>query len=102
MAVAAKSGNLVWSTNPYQSSQECSSCPFVSPTNRDGEKFLCEGCGKLEDADTNASSNLRLRGMVELGIRVAGVPREFTPLELSLALAGEPGNPQPLIERRGA
>ena len=94
IAVAAKSGNLVWSTNPCKSSQECSVCHFVSPANRDCEKFLCESCGTLDDADTNASSNIRLRGMVELGIRVRGVPPEFTPLELSLALAGEPGNPQ--------
>lgn len=100
MAVAAKSGNLVWSINPCKTSQECSICHFVSPTNRDGEKFLCESCGALDDADTNASSNIRLRGMVELGIRVRGVPSEFTPLELSLALAGEPGNPHQ--EWRGA
>lgn len=107
-AVAAKSGNLVWSTNPVKTSQECSVCHFVSPTNREGEKFLCESCGSLDDADTNASSNIRLRGMVELGIcldAVPGVPRKLvkiTPLELSLALAGEPGNPQSLIEWRGA
>jgi putative transposase len=108
MAVAAKSGNLVWSTHPRHSSQECSVCHFVSPTNRDGEKFLCEACGAIDDADTNASSNLRFRGMVELGIRldaVLGVPQQqgkITPLELSLVLAGEPGNPQSLIEWRGA
>lgn len=107
-AVAAKSGNLVWSTNPVKTSQECSVCHFVSPTNREGEKFLCESCGSLDDADTNASSNIRLRGMVELGIcldAVLGVPQKqgkITPLELSLALAGEPGNPQSLIEWRGA
>lgn len=100
MAVAAKSGHLIWSINPCKTSQECSVCHFVSPTNRDGEKFLCESCGVSDDADTNASSNIRLRGMVELGIRVAGVPGEFTPLELSLALAGEPGNPHQ--EWRGA
>ena len=107
VAVAAKSGNLIWSTNPYQSSQECSICHFVSPTNRDGEKFLCESCGAVKDADTNASSNIRLRGMVELGINldaVAGVLGKLgkiTPLELSLMLVGEPGNPQSLIEWRG-
>ncbi|PSB29186.1 zinc ribbon domain-containing protein [Stenomitos frigidus] len=48
-AVAAKSGNLVWSTNPRCSSQECSVCHFISPTNREGEKFLCESCGTLDD-----------------------------------------------------
>ncbi|WP_073074338.1 zinc ribbon domain-containing protein [Phormidesmis priestleyi] len=107
-AVAAKSGNLVWSVNPRCSSQECSVCHFVSPTNRAGEKFLCESCGAIEDADTNASSNLRFRGMVELGISLDAVLRvpqkqgKITPLELSLALAGEPGNPQSLIEWRGA
>lgn len=106
VAVAVKSGNLVWSINPCKTSQECSVCHFVSPTNREGEKFLCESCGVLEDADTNASSTIRLRGMVELGINldaVPGVPRKLgksTPLEVSLALAGEPGNPRP--ERRGA
>ncbi|WP_219904778.1 hypothetical protein, partial [Stenomitos frigidus] len=41
----------------------------------------------IDDADTNASSNMRLRSMVELGISldaVPGVPRklgESTPLE---------------------
>lgn len=33
IAVAAKSGNLIWSVNPQQTSQECSVCHFVSPTN---------------------------------------------------------------------
>lgn len=92
-AVAAKSGNLVWETNPRITSQECRLCHFVSPSNRDKEKFLCESCGHLDDADNNASFNILIRGCIEIGIRLAGVPGEFTPLEISSTLVDEPGNP---------
>lgn len=103
-AVAAKSGSIVWQINPRKSSQECRMCGYVSSDNRDGEKFLCESCGHLDDADGNASNIILMRGCAELGIRVGRVPPEFTPLELSLALAGEPGNPEQLslFQRRGA
>lgn len=38
---------------PY-SSQECRACHHRSPGNRDGEKFICENCGRIEHADTGA------------------------------------------------
>ena len=62
-AVAEKSGKLVLEVDPRYSSQECSHCGYISPTNRDKEKFLCESCGHYDDADVQASVNILNRGL---------------------------------------
>ena len=62
-AVAEKSGKLVLEVDPRYSSQECSHCGYISPTNRDKEKFLCESCGHYDDADVQASINILNRGL---------------------------------------
>ena len=64
-AVAAKSGAIILDVRPRHSSQECHQCGYISPTNRDKEKFLCESCGHYEDADTQASRVLLARGLKE-------------------------------------
>lgn len=56
-----KSGKPVLAENPQYSSQECSVCHHVSKNNRDGEKFLCEACGHIDHADTQASRTLNKR-----------------------------------------
>jgi len=112
-SVAAKSGVLVHEINPKYTSQECSCCGYVSPTNRSGEKFLCESCGWVADADIDAAVVIRRRGLEELGINLPslpGVPRKdfkSTPKETSSTLVDEPGNPRQfqqleLFEWRGA
>lgn len=68
--VAAKSGVLVHQINPKHTSQECSCCGYVSPANRDKEKFLCESCGWIADADIDAAGVIRQRGLSELGINI--------------------------------
>lgn len=115
---ASKLGNWLITVNPRGSSQECHKCNFVSPTNRNKEKFVCENCGHYEDADTQAGSVLATRGIKKLGIdtlRVVnpkvtpvlrtGFPPQVTggttkpaltgsqPRKLSPALASESGNP---------
>ncbi|HEY9874955.1 MAG TPA: zinc ribbon domain-containing protein [Candidatus Obscuribacterales bacterium] len=79
--VAAKSGVLFHEINPCHTSQECSMCGFISPKNRDGEKFLCESCGYIADADIDAAITIRQRGLTELGISIPlpGVTRKVTP-----------------------
>ncbi len=67
-AVAAKLGAIVHEVNPKHTSQQCSCCSYVSPTNRKDEKFLCEQCGYLDDADVQASKNILERGLKNLGI----------------------------------
>ena len=81
--IAAKLGNLFHEINPKYTSQECSSCGYISPTNRDKEKFLCEDCGHIADADIDAAIVIRQRGLKELGIelKVREVIPEFTPKE---------------------
>ena len=65
---AAKLGNWLITVNPRGSSIECHKCHYVSLTNREKEKFICENCGHYEDADTQAGSVLAQRGIKKLGI----------------------------------
>jgi putative transposase len=102
-AVAEKLGLIYLEVNPRFSSQECSCCGYVSPSNRDKEKFLCEECGYIADADIQASMNLLNRGLKTLGIsptQLRGVPSKVTlmesKMETSPRLLGEPKNPQQL------
>ena len=114
-AVAAKSGTIAWEVDPRYTSQTCPVCGYVSPTNRNKEKFLCECCAHHDDADVNGAVNILNRGLKQLGISVAGVPREFTPSSELTGLSSErmssvvvrntePENPlqRSLTERRGA
>ena len=101
-SVAAKSGVLVHEINPKHTSQECSYCGYVSPTNRDKEKFLCELCGWIADADVDAAVVIRARGLSELGINIPlpVVHGKVTLKEpaarqgLSVGLPTEPENPR--------
>lgn len=74
IVVAAKSGVLVHSIHPRHTSTECSRCGYKSPTNRNKEKFLCESCGHLADADIDAAAVIRQRGLKELGIDLPKLP----------------------------
>ena len=65
---AAKIGNWTVEVNPRGSSIECCKCHFVSSTNRNKEKFVCENCGHYADADIQASCVLAIRGKEKLGI----------------------------------
>jgi putative transposase len=56
--LALKAGKPVLSVNPKFTSQECSACHHVSKMNRDGEKFVCEECGHIDHADTQASRTI--------------------------------------------
>jgi putative transposase len=56
--LALKVGKPVLSVNPKFTSQECSACHHDSKTNRDGEKFICENCGHIAHADTQASRTI--------------------------------------------
>lgn len=99
-AVAAKLGAIVHEVNPKHTSQQCNCCGYISPTNRKGEKFLCEQCGYLEDADLQASRNILERGLKSLGIdpsQLRVVHPKVTLMEsdkeTSLGLPDEPENP---------
>jgi putative transposase len=59
--LALKSGKPVKAINPKFTSQECSNCHHVSKDNRDGEKFICENCGHIDHADTQASRTILRR-----------------------------------------
>ncbi len=100
--MAEKSGVLFHEINPKHTSQECSCCGNNCPTNRDKEKFLCESCGHVADADIDAAIVIRQRGLKELGINLPKLPvvhgkvTHKLPVErqgTSLGLLGESGKP---------
>ena len=53
--------------NPRHTSQECYTCSYTNKENRKGERFLCLACGRIDNADGNASANIVQRGT---GIKV--------------------------------
>jgi putative transposase len=63
--LAAKSGKPVLAVNPRHTSQECSACGHTSKLNRVGEKFVCELCGHIDHADTQASRTIVKRAGFE-------------------------------------
>ena len=65
---ASKLGNLVIEVDPKYTSQECAECHYISSSNRDKEKFVCEACGHADDADTNGANNQAQRGKQKLRI----------------------------------
>lgn len=46
--------------SPTYTSQRCSICGWTRRSNRKGKLFKCTSCGHTQDADLNASSNIRL------------------------------------------
>ena len=107
---AAKLGNWTITVNPRGSSIECHKCHFVSPTNRDREKFVCENCGHYEDADTQAGSVVAYRGIEKLGIDTLTVVSRKVTTEPELtgssgnrkntssAMVDESGNPALFVQ----
>jgi len=109
-SVAAKFGLIVHEVNPRCTSQKCSECGHIEPTNRQGERFLCVECGHIDDADNQAGVNIGLKGLKDLGIspsKLLRVPQKVTTKpettgstsnsrELSTGLPVEPSNPQQL------
>jgi putative transposase len=63
--VAAKSGKPVLAVNPKYTSQECSNCGHISKDNRDGEKFICQECGHIDHADTQAARTILRRAKLK-------------------------------------
>lgn len=70
--LALKEGKPVLKYAPQHTSQECSKCGHVSPDNRDGEKFVCENCGHIDHADTQASRN----GQKKIGLKFVSKRRK--------------------------
>ena len=56
--IGLKTGHPVIKVAPQYSSQECRQCARVSKLNRGGEKFVCEECGHVDHADTQASRTI--------------------------------------------
>lgn len=53
------SGGRMELVNPKFTSQRCSVCLYHHKENRKGKTFLCLNCGYQEDADLNASKNIK-------------------------------------------
>ena len=60
--VAERLGIKVIEVNPAGTSITCSKCQHVNKESRDGKRFECAGCGRVMNADGNASCNIVNRG----------------------------------------
>jgi len=101
--LASKLGNLVVTVDPRHTSVECSCCGYISPNNRDKEKFVCEVCHHHADADVDGAVVIAQRAAQNLGIvslrvvnpKVMPLPESTGNLkrkDMSLPLGGEPRN----------
>lgn len=52
--------------DPRHTSQRCSKCGHIEPSNRKGNRFKCKSCGFELHADLNASRNIVQLGISEL------------------------------------
>jgi putative transposase len=91
--LAAKQGKPVLPVNPRHTSQECSACHHVSKLNRDGEKFVCEQCGHIDHADTQASRTINKRAGFEFVSN-----RHKKPTHDRKCLAGDSRKVTPIID----
>ena len=65
---AAAVGISVEKVDPRNTSRGCSACGYVSASNRKGLRFCCQKCGHKDDADRQASKNIRLRSVLTLQV----------------------------------
>lgn len=56
-----KTGKQFIEVQAHYTSQQCRACGHKSPDNRNGEKFVCEACGHIDHADTQAGRNIAER-----------------------------------------
>lgn len=58
-------GVTVITVDPKNTSRQCSKCSHISKSNRKSqESFVCQNCGFADNADLNASRNIRERAAV--------------------------------------
>jgi len=62
-----RKNKLTIKIKPSGTSQECSQCGHTHPDNRETQsEFVCQSCGFTENADFNASLNIKRRGVEAL------------------------------------
>ncbi len=88
--MAAKSGKIVLRVNPRHTSQECSVCHHIDPDNREGEKFLCVNCGHVDDANFQASINIKNKAINHYGLNIVKEVRRDLPKPKQLTLFETP------------
>lgn len=60
--ICEENGIKLVKVSPAYTSQSCSLCGYTDKLNRKSEKFKCKSCGYENDADINASINIRNKG----------------------------------------
>lgn len=67
----AERKSMLVRVKPMFTSQTCSACGHVDKNSRHGEEFNCTKCHHIEDADTNAAKNIKVRGQDKITLVVA-------------------------------
>ena len=75
--------------NPRYTSQMCNKCGVIAKDNRKTQSaFICITCGHRDNADVNASKNIKALGMAHLGVeeKVTFPMKRETPVSYQLSL----------------
>jgi len=78
---AAAVGIELEAVSPRNTSRGCSACGHVSASNRKGLRFCCQKCRHKDDADRQASKNIRARS-VSIACNAAGTGSLKAPRKL--------------------
>jgi putative transposase len=68
--LAAKLGKKLYKVKPKYTSQTCSKCRQVDKNTRNGEKFICTNCGHTEDANLQATRNVKTKAIETYGLNI--------------------------------
>jgi putative transposase len=83
---AAAVGIELEAVSPRNTSRGCSACGYVSASNRKGLHFCCQKCGTKDDADRQASKNIRARS-VSIASNAAGTGILIDPINSELPIS---------------
>jgi putative transposase len=68
--LAAKSGKRLYRVNPKYTSQTCSKGRHVDKNSRKGKKFICTNCGHIDEANLQATRNVKAKAIETYGLNV--------------------------------
>ena len=92
---AGWAGKTLLHVDPAYTSQTCSGCGMVQADHRQGERYVCSGCGLALNADVNAAINILRRGQASAGLKPRpDAPQYKLPLMFPLGERGARENPR--------
>jgi len=64
------SGKRLYNVKQKETSQTCSKCKHVDKDSCNGEKFVCINCGHIDDANLQATRNVKVKVIGAYGLNI--------------------------------